>query len=125
MFLQTAQARAETSDSKRSKYLIVLFDTVSQVFFITPRANILLNWVAKGGKQFSIKSFGKNEMKQELENVDIVIKTLSHKKILLNTFVSDISLPINSQKLNFCMQNTDIYLLWTLWAVIQKIKCST
>ena len=125
MFLQTAQARAETSDSKRSKYLIVLFDTVSQVFFITPRANILLNWVAKGGKQFSIKSFGKNEMKQELENVDIVIKTLSHKKILLNTFVSDISLPINSQKLNFCMKNTDIYLLWTLWAVIQKIKCST
>ena len=125
MFLQTAQARAETSDSKRSKYLIVLFDTVSQVFFITPRANILLNWVAKGGKQFSIKSFGKNEMKQELENVDIVIKTLSHKKILLNNFVSDISLPINSQKLNFCMKNTDIYLLWTLWAVIQKIKCST
>ena len=50
-------------------------------------------------------------MKQELENVDIAIKTLSHKKILLNTFVSDISLPINSQKLNFCMQNTDIYLL--------------
>ena len=124
MFLQTAQARAETSDSKRSKYLIVLFDTVSQVFFITPRANILLNWVANGGKQFSIKSFGKNEMKQELENVDIAIKTLSHKKILLNTFVSDISLPINSQKLNFCIQNTGIYLIWTLWAVIQKIKCS-
>ena len=50
-------------------------------------------------------------MKQELENVDIAIKTLSHKKILLNTFVSDISLPINSQTLNFCMKNTDIYLL--------------
>ena len=50
-------------------------------------------------------------MKQELENVDIVIKTLSHKKILVNTFVCDISLPINSQKLNFCIQNTDIYLI--------------
>ena len=58
-----------------------------------------------------MKSFGKNEMKQELENVDIVIKTLSHKKILVNTFVCDISLPINSQKLNFCIQNTDIYLI--------------
>ena len=43
-------------------------------------------------------------MKQELEKVDIVIKTLNHEKILVNTFVSDVCLPINSQKLNFCRQ---------------------
>ena len=96
VFLQTAQARAETPDGIRLKYLKIPFDTVSQFSFIAPRVKGLLNLVAKRSKLFSLKSFGNNEMKQELENVNIVIKTLSHKKIFVNSLVSDICLLLNS-----------------------------
>ena len=72
VLLQTTQARLETLVCKRSNYLRILFNTGSEVSLITPRAKCLLNLVAKGSKQLSIKSFGYNEMKQELENVDIV-----------------------------------------------------
>ena len=50
------------------------------------------------------KPFGNDEIKKELENVDIVINTLNHEKISVNT-LSDICLPINSQEKNFCKQN--------------------
>ena len=51
------------------------------------------------------KPFGNDEIKKELENVDIVINTLNHEKISVNTLLSDICLPINSQEKNFCKQN--------------------
>lgn len=51
------------------------------------------------------KPFGNDEIKKELENVDIVINTLNHEKISVNTLLSDICLPINSQEINFCKQH--------------------
>ena len=102
MLLQTAEARVETPVDKRSKYLRILFDTGSKISFITTRAEGFLNLVTKRSKQF--KSFGNNQMKQELENLEIIIKTLNHEKILANTFVSDICSPIYSRTLNFCRQ---------------------
>ena len=72
VLLQTTQARLETPACKRSKYLRIFFNTGSEVSLITPRGKCLLNLVAKGSKQFSVTSFGYNEMKQELENLDIV-----------------------------------------------------
>ena len=72
VLLQTTQALLETPACERSKYLRILFNTGSEVSLITQRGKCLLNLVAKGSKQFSVTSFGYNEMKQELENVDIV-----------------------------------------------------
>ena len=103
--LEIAQARVESPDGKRSKVLRILFDNGSQIFFITPKAKKLLNLGAKGSNKYSIKPFGNNEIKKELENVDIVINTLNHEKILINTLVCEICLPINSQKISFCKQN--------------------
>ena len=37
--------------------------------------------------------------------MDIVINILNHKEILMNTLVSDVCLPINSQEIIFCKQN--------------------
>ena len=64
-----------------------------------------MNLGAEGSNKYSIEPFGNNEIKKELENVDIVINTLNHEKILMNTLVSDTCLPINSQEINFCKQN--------------------
>ena len=75
----------------------ILFDNESQISFITPEAKRLLNLGAKGSNKYSIKPFGNNEIKKKLENLDIVINTLNHEKILMNTLVSDTCLPINSQ----------------------------
>ena len=55
VLLETAKARVETPDGQKSKYLGILFDTGSQVCFITRRAKGLLHLVAKGSKKFSIK----------------------------------------------------------------------
>ena len=90
VLLETAQARVETPDGKRSKLLRILFDNGSQISFITPKAKRLLNLGAKRSNKYSIKPFGNNEIKRELENVDIVINTLNHEKILMNTLVSDL-----------------------------------
>ena len=64
-----------------------------------------MNLGAKGSNKYSIKPFDNNEIKNKLENVDIVFNTLNHEKILINTLVSDICLPINSQETNFCAEN--------------------
>ena len=109
VLLETAQPRVETPDCKRSKLLRILFDNGSHVSFITPKAKRLLNLGAKGSNKYSIKPFGNNktkkelenvrsnkysikpfgnnEIKKELENVDIVINTLNHEKILMKTLV--------------------------------------
>ena len=68
----------------------------SQISFITPKARRLLNIGAEGSNKYSIKPFGNNEIKEELENVGIVINTLNYENVLMNTLVSDICLPINS-----------------------------
>ena len=47
VLLETAQARVETPDDKRSKLLRILFDNGSQISFITPKAKRLLNLCAK------------------------------------------------------------------------------
>ena len=64
-----------------------------------------MNLDTKGSNKYSIKPFGNNEIKKELENVYIVINTLNHEKVLMNTLVSDICVPINSQEINFCKQS--------------------
>ena len=53
--LEIAKTRVETPDGQKSKYLGILFDTGSQVCFITRTAKGLLHLVAKGSKKFSIK----------------------------------------------------------------------
>ena len=103
--LETAQVRVETPDGKRSKLLKILFDNGSQISFITPKTKRLLKLGVKRSNKYSIKPFGNNEIKTELENLDIVISTLNHEKFLMNTVVSDICLPIHSQEINFCKQN--------------------
>ena len=65
VLLETAQARVETSDVKRSKLLRILFDNGSQISFITPKGKRLLNLGAKGSNKYSIKPFGNNEIKRE------------------------------------------------------------
>ena len=105
MLLETVQARVETPDGKRSNLLRILFDMGSQISFISPKAKRLWNLGVKGSNKYSIKPFGNNEIKKELENVDIVLNTFNHEKVLINKLVSDICLPINSLEINLCKQN--------------------
>ena len=55
VLLETAQARVETPDGKRSEILRILFDNGSQSSFITPKAKRLLNLGAKGSNKYSNK----------------------------------------------------------------------
>ena len=53
-----------------------------------------MNLGVKRSNEYSEEPFGDNEIKKELENVDIVINTLNHEKILMNKLVSGTCLPI-------------------------------
>ena len=105
LLLETVQARVETRDGKRSNLLRTLFHSGLQISFISPKAKRLLNIGVKGSNKYSIKPFANNEIKKELENVDIVFNTFNHEKVLINKLVSDICLPINSQEIHLCKQN--------------------
>ena len=105
LLLETVQARVETPDGKRSNLLRTLFHSGLQICFISPNTKRLLNIGVKGSNKYSIKPFANNEIKKELENVDIVFNTFNHEKVLINKLVSDICLPINSQEIHLCKQN--------------------
>ena len=83
----------------------ILFHSGSQISFISPKTKRLRNLGVKGSNKYSIKPFANNEIKKELENVDIVFNTFNHEKVLINKLVSDICLPINSQEINLCKEN--------------------
>ena len=101
LLLETAQARVETPDVKRSKLLRIIFDSGSQIFFIMPKWKRLLNLGAKGSNKYSIKPFGNNEIKKELENVgsnkysikpfgnNEIKKELENVDIVINTLIQE------------------------------------
>ena len=80
----------------------LLFDSESQLSYISPSPFKKLNLKSEGKQQFKLNVFGANSTVKNLDYVKVKIKSLSStKSIFVNCYVKDICKPIPNQYINF------------------------
>ena len=78
-----------------------MFDSGSQLSYITPRARNALDLQTVDQKEIAIKVFGKTEETKTLDRVNICIKSRdSNLNIYMSTFVNNVCFPIEGQNIN-------------------------
>lgn len=98
ILLQTARALITSNKAKCSANLRLLFDSGSQLSYISPRAQKLLNLSTVDSKDILIKTFGGNQSVNTLNQVRFFVHDISGKeKIDVSAFVSDICKPLSGQ----------------------------
>ncbi|XP_057299451.1 uncharacterized protein LOC130630070 [Hydractinia symbiolongicarpus] len=106
VLLQTAMATVTSCDGNFSAKLRILFDSGSQLSYITPQARKKLNLKTVSKKELSIKVFGGEHSTKKLDLVKFEIKsTISNESINVSTFVNDICKPVSGQTINFAVEN--------------------
>ena len=104
VLLQTAQVTAISND-KLSYPTRILFDSCSQLSYISPALRAKLNLQTIDVKEIIINSFGNKSEKAVLERVRFSVKGLNDFSISISCFVKDICAPINGQKIDFAVSN--------------------
>ena len=101
VLLQTASVQLyNPDDQNRIAHGRALFDSCSQLSYITPnlRNKLKLNCIAN--KSISIQVFGNQGSSESLEQVRVSIKTIDNGYIRINCFVKDICAPISNQSID-------------------------
>ena len=105
VILQTARANIFSTDEKHSSNARVLFDSGSQLNYITPELHNHLKLKSLGKQKVSIKTFGQTVVEKELEKVKVCIKSHdNNENFYVEAFVSDICFPIEQQNINLAQQ---------------------
>ena len=100
VLLQTARAKVYSVNEKQCKNLRILFDSGSQLSYITPRARNALDLQTVDQKEIAIKVFGKTEETKTLDRVNICIKSRDSN---LNIYMSQQCLFSNRKsKYKYC-----------------------
>ena len=101
ILLQTARAKVCSTDEKECQNLRLLFDSGSQLSYISPRARNKLKLKTLGTKDMSLKTFGNMKDKKVFDRVNFAVKQMVIL-IFTNAFVSDICYP---QVINIAQEN--------------------
>ena len=92
---------------KMEKNLRILFDSGSQMTFISEKARNQLNLKTVSKQSISVKSFGNNENMKKLDREQFCIKGTNGENLYASAYVSNICLSLNSQKIEVAKQKYD------------------
>ena len=105
ILLQTARARISSVDEKKCENLRILFDSGSQLSYISPQARKRLNLDVISQKPVSIKTFGNMQKQKVLDQVKFAVKSRDGNfNIYVEAFVSDICYPLEQQVINLAQE---------------------
>ena len=100
VLLQTAVTNVSSTDEKHSHKVRLLFDSGSQMSYVSPRVRDLLKLETVQTKEMSIKTFGGERRNKVLDLVNICVKTKDPNfNIYIQAFVSDICHPLTNQNI--------------------------
>ena len=71
----TARAQACSVDNKNVTPVRIIFDTGSQLSYVTPRVKSAINLKAIGKKDMCVKTFGGGKQNKSMDLVEFFIKT--------------------------------------------------
>ena len=112
--LQTAQATVCDTKEKHSAKLRILFDSGSQLSYITPETKKRLRLPVLEKSELLIKTFGNRNYSKVLEKVKVCVKGINGINVYVSALVSEICTPISGQFIDFTqhsyphLQNLDL-----------------
>ncbi|XP_057298583.1 uncharacterized protein LOC130629417 [Hydractinia symbiolongicarpus] len=105
VLLQTASAEI-FSDDKNCHRFRILFDSGSQMSYISPQAAEKLKLKTIDKKQMCLKTFGGAKQNKTLDMVRFTVKTKNDEEnITVNAFVSEICYPLTNQNIEGAKSN--------------------
>ena len=106
MLPQTGVANVYVSDKSENMAFRLLFDSGTQLSYVSPKVKAFLNPGIKAKKEVVLKTFGENTSNKILEVVELVVapKT-TDEDIKLQAFVTDICHPLKNQNTKFAKNN--------------------
>lgn len=105
ILLQTARASVFSNDKSVSKSFRILFDTGSQLSYVSPKVKDCLNLKPLSQSKVSVKVFGGTHSLQTLDQVNIFVKDSSgFESICVNAYVSDICQPLTGQAIEIAVK---------------------
>ena len=106
VLLQTAQAQVTSTDEKQAKKARLLFDTGSQLTYISPKTRQVLKLPAIGKQTVVVKSFGKSESTKRMDVVQFAVKSRDRNlNIYVKALVSDMCQPVEQQIINVAKES--------------------
>ena len=101
VLLQTASVDVfNPENQKQTAHGRALFDSCSQLSYITPNLREKLKLKTVANKNISIQVFGNQGSSESLEQVRISIKTVDNGFCRINCFVKDICAPVSNQSID-------------------------
>ena len=98
ILLQTASV--EVKNNSITCHSRILFDSGSQLSYITPELKTKLGLKVEGVRSICIKTLGSVESKETLEKVNVCVKGSDNSNILISCYVKNICQPLTGQKIN-------------------------
>lgn len=105
VLLQTAIAEVKNASNEANKRARILFDSGSQLSYISPELRHILNLKTIEIKDVYIKTFGSIATKESLEKVRLQIKAVDGSIITIECFVKDICHPLTAQNTTTTARN--------------------
>ena len=102
IFLQTAKVKVKNCENSYVTLARVLFDSCSQLSYITPQLRGRLKLKTVGTPKISIQTFGNKCLENNLEKVNLHILALDGSEICVTCFVKEICAPLNNQNNKAC-----------------------
>ena len=101
VLLQTARAKVMSPNNGKATNMRILFDSGSQLSYITPEARSFLQLNSLGMYNIHLKTSGNSTTDKQLEKVKVLVQTRdSLGSTYLEAFVSHICYPIEQQVIN-------------------------
>ena len=104
VLFMTARAQAYSLDNKKVANVRILFDSGSQLSYVTPRARSIIDLKTIGKKDMCVKTFGGAKQKKSTDLVQFSIKT-ENGHVPVKALVSEISYPLRNQNLSHAKKN--------------------
>ena len=103
---QTGVANVYVSDKSENRAFRLLFDSGTQLSYVSPKVKAFLNPGIKTKKEVVLKTFGENTSNKILEVVELVVAPgITDEDIKLQAFVTDICHPLKNQNTKFAKNN--------------------
>ena len=98
VLLQTARANISSVNENRCENLRILFDSGSQLSYISPSAKRKLQLETLDRKEIVLKTFGNSKQHKIMDQVRFAVKSSDNNlNIYVSAFVSDICYPVEEQ----------------------------
>ena len=99
-----------------------LFDSCSQIYYVTPNLKRKLNVASIKQRNISIQTFGEIHSRDTLEQVELCAISNNDKEIPINCFAKDICTPVTSNNLAETTHISTTLSYRTLILIIKKYK---